>query len=261
MTQTAHGTAHDSSHDTAPDTAGQPAHVVLVPGFWLGAWAWEDVVGHLRAGGLEPLVLTLPGLDPEGTSTGRGAITLEDHVTAIEDALAAAPAGARTILVAHSGAAIPATVALDRHVERVDHVVWVDTAPVVHGFALAPDVEGGEHPLSAQWDEEFEMGAMEGLTEQQLTTFRERAVPQPTGTMRDAAALRDERRLDVPGTVVCTAFDADSYRSYAEQGMDLLAGILEHRQLRLVDLPTGHWPMWSRPGDLAEIILEVARAE
>jgi hypothetical protein len=27
---------------------------------------------------------------------------------------------------------------------------------------------------------------------------------------------------------------------------------LEH--LDVVDLPTGHWPMWSRPADLAETI-------
>jgi DNA-directed RNA polymerase specialized sigma24 family protein len=96
-------------------------------------------------------------------------------------------------------------------------------------------------------DEELEQGSMAGLSEEQLATFRERAVPQPAATLRDAVSLTDHRRLDVPGTVVCTAFSADSYRSYAEQGMPFLAGILEHTRLELVDLPTGHWPMWSRP--------------
>lgn len=49
-------------------------------------------------------------------------------------------------------------------------------------------------------------------------------MPQPTGAMSDAVTLVDERRLDVPGTVVCTAFSAADHRSHAEQGMSFLAG-------------------------------------
>jgi pimeloyl-ACP methyl ester carboxylesterase len=235
-----------------------PPRVVLVPGFWLGAWAWDDVLPHLRAAGLDPVALTLPGLEPDHAD--RGSVRLEDHARAVEDAIAAAPGGSRVVLVAHSGAAVPATVALDRHVGRVDHVVWVDTAPVVDGYAMAPDVTGDEHPLSAQWDEELEQGSMRGLDEEQLATFRERAVPQPAGTLRDAVVLRDERRLEVPMTLVATAFTAADYRSYAEQGASFLAGLLEYRALRIVDLPTGHWPMWSEPERLAAVIADVARA-
>jgi pimeloyl-ACP methyl ester carboxylesterase len=233
-----------------------PTHVVLVPGFWLGAWAWDDVLAHLRRQGVAAVALTLPGLEPDHRD--RGSVRLEDHVAAIEEALAAAPQGARTVLVAHSGAAVPATVALDRHVDEVHHVVWVDTAPVVDGFAMNADVTGDEYPLSAAYDEEFEQGSMVGLSEEQLATFRERAVPQPTGVIRQGVTLVDERRLDVSGTVVCTAFSAADYRSYAEQGMSFLAGLLQHRKLTLVDLPTGHWPMWSRPAELAEIIAQAA---
>jgi hypothetical protein len=239
--------------------AGVPAHVVLVPGFWLGAWAWDDVVASLHERGVTAIALTLPGLEPDHPD--RGSVRLQDHVAAIEAALALAPQGARTVVVAHSGAAVPATVALDRHVDEVDHVVWVDTAPVVDGYAMDPDVVGNEHPLSAQYDEEWEQGAMAGLSEEQLATFRERAVPQPASSMREPVSLHDERRLDVPGTIVCTAFPAADYRSYAEQGVPFLAGVLQHRRLTLVDLPTGHWPMWSRPAELADIIAHAAAAE
>lgn len=232
------------------------AHVVLVPGFWLGAWAWDEVADHLHERGVAALALTLPGLEPDHPD--RGSVRLEDHVTAIEQALALAPRGARTVLVAHSGAAVPATVALDRHVDDVDHVVWVDTAPVVDGYAIDPDVGGSEHPLSAQYDEELAQGSMAGLSQEQLAVFRERAVPQPAASMRDAVSLTDERRLDVPGTVVCTAFPAADYRSYAERGVPFLQGLLQHRRLRLVDLPTGHWPMWSRPAELADLIAQAA---
>jgi hypothetical protein len=249
---------HTGRMSTDPDVH-TPAHVVLVPGFWLGAWAWDDVLALLRQRGVPALALTLPGL--EADHPDRGAVSLDDHVRAIEEALALAQEGARTVLVAHSGAAAPATVAVDRHVDGVDHVVWVDTAPVVDGYAMNPDIEGDEYPLSAQYDEELEQGSMAGLSEEQLEVFRRRAVPQPAGALREAVTLRDDRRLDVPGTVVCTAFSAADYRSYAEDGAPFLAGLREHRALTLVDLPTGHWPMWSRPADLADIIATAAGGE
>ena len=38
--------------------------ILLIPGHWLGAWAWHDVQQHLTALGRRPVPLTLPGLDP-----------------------------------------------------------------------------------------------------------------------------------------------------------------------------------------------------
>lgn len=116
--------------------------------------------------------------------------------------------------------------------------------------------EGDELTLESQWDDELEQGSMRDLTREQLDEFRRRAVPQPAGAVRDAAQLRDDRRLDVPATIVCTAFSAADYRSYAEQGVPFLAGVLEHRALTMLDLPTGHWPMWSKPAELAALIDE-----
>lgn len=242
-------------------TTSPATTVILVPGFWLGAWAWDDVLPHLRGHGLDPRPLTLPGLEPEHAD--RGAVSLEDQVSAIGAAIEAArddSSGAgsgRVVLVAHSGAAVPATVALDRHAEQVDHVVWVDTAPVVDGFALDPSAEGPEHPLTAHWEDELEQGSMAGLSEEQLETFRRRAVPQPAASLREAAQLHDARRLDVPMTIVATAYRGEDYRSYAEQGVPFLAGLLEYRRLAIVDLPTGHWPMWSEPAGLAQVIAQV----
>jgi pimeloyl-ACP methyl ester carboxylesterase len=99
---------------------------------------------------------------------------------------------------------------------------------------------------------------MRGLSEEQLSTFRERAVPEPAAALRDPAHLSDVARLQVPATVVCTAFPSADYQSYAEQGMGFLAGLLDHKAIEYVDLPTGHWPMWSEPAELAEIIAKAA---
>ena len=49
------------------------------------------------------------------------------------------------------------------------------------------------------------------------------------------------------------------YQAALAEGWPFLAGVLELRHLTWVDLPTSHWPMWSRPAELAAIIADVAR--
>ena len=39
------------------------APIIPVPGFWLGAWAWDEVAAALRADGHEVTAVTLPGLE------------------------------------------------------------------------------------------------------------------------------------------------------------------------------------------------------
>ena len=109
--------------------------IILVPGFWLGAWAWDEVADDLRRRGFGVTALTLPGLDP---SADRSNVTLETHVAAIE--AVPDPTASRRVLVCHSGAAVPTTVVLDRHPELIDHVVFVDTAPVADGFTMNADL-------------------------------------------------------------------------------------------------------------------------
>jgi hypothetical protein len=85
-------------------------------------------------------------------------------------------------------------------------------------------------------------------------------MPQPGAAMREAPELVNDDRLDIPSTVICTGYSAEEYQAAAEQGYAWLGGLNELRNLTYVDLPTSHWPMWSRPGDLALIIGEVARS-
>ena len=101
----------------------QTPPIILVPGFWLGAWAWDEVATALRAAGHDVTALTLPGL--ESRDADRSAITAEDHVRAIVDAIStrAEP----VVLAVHSGAGFPGYAATDRVPERIAHMVYVDT--------------------------------------------------------------------------------------------------------------------------------------
>ena len=78
--------------------------------------------------------------------------------------------------------------------------------------------------------------------------------------LREAAELTNVARLDVPSTVVCTGFTSEQYKEATKEGYAFLAGLAELRDVTYVDLPTSHWPMWSRPLELAEIIGNVAKA-
>jgi pimeloyl-ACP methyl ester carboxylesterase len=228
------------------------APIILVPGFWLGGWAWDEVADALRADGHDVTALTLPGL--ESAHADRSSITLTHHVDAICEAVKAA--GGPVVLAVHSGAGFSGYAASDRVPEQIAAMVYVDTAPGIS--PLDADFEDDEKPLV--WKEIEEEENLDGLSEEQRETFRERAVPQPGGVLRETIELTNNARLDIPSTLICTGYTSEQYQEAAKAGYAWLAGLNEVRNISWVDLPTSHWPMWSRPKELAEIIGGVAEA-
>ncbi len=226
--------------------------IILVPGFWLGAWAWDEVAEMLRADGLEVTALTLPGL--ESADADRSAISLSDHVDAICDAIRAT--GRPVVLAVHSGTGFSGYAASDRVPDLIAAMVYVDSAPGVG--ALDAEFDAVEKPMSLddlRAEENFD-----GLTEEQIATFGARGVPEPGGVMREALPLMNDARLDIPSTMICTGYTAEEYKDAVKEGYAWLAGLTELRDVTWVDLPTSHWPMWSRPRELAEIIGGIATA-
>lgn len=226
--------------------------IVLVPGFWLGAWAWDEVANHLRAQGNDVHPITLPGLD--SPSTDRSTITFADHVEAI--CAAVEVAGPPVVLAVHSGAGMPGYAATDRVPDRIAAMVYVDTAP--GKGAMDPDLVGDELPLAPTWEELGEN--LDGLSDEQLDRFRDRAVPEPAAALREAWDFSNDARRSVPTTIICTAFPAAEYQKGVAEGHSFLAGVPELDDITWIDLPTSHWPMWSRPAEVAGIIADVARA-
>jgi pimeloyl-ACP methyl ester carboxylesterase len=230
------------------------APIILVPGFWLGAWAWDEVAAILRTDGHEVTALTLPGL--ESVDADRSGITLQDHIDAITNAVLAADRP--VVLALHSATGFSGYAASDRIPDRIAAMVYVDTAPGI--TPLDPDFEGVEKPMV--WDEIEAEENLDGLSEAQKETFRQRAVPVPGSLLRDAVSLTNDARRDIPSTLICTGFTAEQYQTYAREHPEwsFLAGIPELRKATWIDLPTSHWPMWSRPTELAAIIGDVAKA-
>ena len=229
------------------------APIVLVPGFWLGAWAWDDVAAALRADGHDVTAITLPGL--ESAEADRSAITMSDHIETI--CSAASAKGVPVVLAVHSGAGVPGYAASDRIPDRLAAMVYVDSGPAIG--ALDPDFDATELPLPTWQELEAGGSSLAGLSDEQLAVFRERAVPEPGAALREAPRLTDERRLIVPSTVVCTSMSSDQIKAAVEEGYPWVGGLAELRDVSYIDLPTGHWPMWSRARELADILGDVAR--
>lgn len=229
--------------------------IILIAGHWLGAWAWEDVLEHLKANDSRAIAMTLPGLD--GDDPDRATRTLEDQAAAIIDTITQAGGSEDhpATLVAHSGANAPVSLVIDRHPELVHRVVWVDSGPVATGSVFAPDLPEGVVELALPPFEVLaRQASLEGLSAEVLERFRARAIPQPGPVLRQPVELTNDARRAVRTTLVCCSIPSAQVLELARAGHPMFAEVAHLENFDVIDLPTGHWPMWSRPRDLAEII-------
>ncbi|MFF7365128.1 alpha/beta fold hydrolase [Streptomyces sp. NPDC008125] len=223
---------------------------VLVAGAWLGGWAWDEVAEELRRGGHTVLPLTLSGLAEKRDVPAGQQTHVRDVVDAVEHA-----GLTDVVLVGHSYSGIPVGQAAERIGDRLAHVVFVDSDVPSDGKAFASAPWAGqlgatitEHggfwpPLTAP-----ECGG-QGLTETQIQRFVDGATPHPGATLTEPAELT--RPLgELPATYVKCLLDG------AEPNDDVVE-LLKSDRWRLVEMETGHWPMFSQPGELARVLAEV----
>ncbi|MCQ1948590.1 alpha/beta fold hydrolase [Arthrobacter sp. zg-Y859] len=237
-------------------TTSSPS-IILIAGHWLGAWAWDEVLDHLNTDNPRAIAMTLPGLD--GDDPERAAKTLDDQAAAILDVVARLGEDQPVTIVAHSGANYPVSLVLDRHPERVHRVVWVDSGPVAAGSVFAPDLPAGVEELRLpSLDVLAQQASLEGLDAEVLERFRSRAVPEPGPVLRQPVELTNDARRKVRTTLVCCSIPGAQVLELARSGHAMFAEVANIQHLDVVDLPTGHWPMWSRPRDLAEAIQSAA---
>ncbi|MCK7625201.1 alpha/beta hydrolase [Streptomyces sp. RS10V-4] len=244
------------------------AKIVLVPGFWLGAWAWEEVTPVLRAAGHDVHPLTLTGLADRAAE----ATPDVDVYTHVEDIVALIDDNdlRDVVLVGHSGANLPVTGAADRIPERIARIVYVDAGPLPGGMALidfntpqtqeewrkrvAEQGDGWQLPVPA-FDPAADPDNLAGLTSEHLARLAELATPQPFAT---ATRPLDRHTLppDTHCSVIASTFTPEQVRMLADGGNPVFAPMAE---MDLFHLPTGHWPMFSRPNELASLLDEIAR--
>jgi len=225
--------------------------IVLIPGFWLDGASWDEIAEPLRSAGHTVKALTLPGL--ESRETDRSGIGLRDHVDAVVAMVDSLPDP--VVLVGHSGGGAIAHAAADARPDHIARVIYVDSGPLAHGGVIndALPVVNGEVPLP-EWSE-FEEEDLVDLNESLRARFSSIAIPQPLGVTSDKQVLSDDRRYDVPVTVIACQFSAETLRGWMAEGHPYVSELAKVTDVELVDLPTGHWPQFTRPRELATAIL------
>lgn len=225
--------------------------IILVPGFWLDASSWEEVTPPLAAAGHQVHPLTLPGL--ESAAAPRAGIGLRTHIDAVVARIDTFEAP--VVLVGHSGGGAIIHGAVDARPDRVVRAIYVDSGPLGEGGVINDELpeEGDDVPLPP-W-ELFEEEDLADLNEELRAMFRARAVPQPKGVAQDQQRLHDERRFDVPATVIACEFPSAMLIEMIGAGHPYVAELGRVRDVDYVDLPTGHWPQFTRPAELGAAIL------
>jgi pimeloyl-ACP methyl ester carboxylesterase len=231
--------------------------IILIPGLWLDGSSWDEVAEVLEQAGHRAHPLTLPGM--QSKDADRSGITLRDHVDAVIGVIDSLDlADGKVVVAGHSGGGLNAHAAADARPDRVARVVYVDSVPVGDGKPINDELpaENGEVPLP-DW-ELFDDEDLFDLDDELRTAFRERAIPSPVQVTRDPQRLSDDRRYDVPITVIACEFPSSMIREWVEGGHPYVQELAKIRDVDYVDLPTGHWPQFTKPQELGRAILASA---
>jgi pimeloyl-ACP methyl ester carboxylesterase len=225
--------------------------IILVPGFWLDASSWEKVTPVLAAAGHTPHPVTLPGL--ESVDAPRAGIRLRDHIAAVVNLVDGLDG--KVVLVGHSGGGAVIHGVADARPDRVARNIYVDSGPLGEGGTINDSLpsDGDDVPLPP-WDG-FEEADLVDLTDELRASFRARAIPEPKGVAYGRQRLHDVRRYEVPATVIACQFPSSLLREWIDAGHPFTAELARIRDVEYVDVPTGHWPQFTKPAELGQAIL------
>jgi pimeloyl-ACP methyl ester carboxylesterase len=223
--------------------------ILLIAGLWLDGSAWDDVVPTLEALGHRPVPLTLPG-----QGDGAASATLDDQVAAV---LAAVDSSSeKAMVVGHSAACTLAWLAADARPEKVAKVALIGGFPSADGELYADFFEPKDGVMPFPGWGPFEGPDSADLDEEARRGIASAAIPVPEGVTRGVVRLADERRFDVPVVLVCPEFSPVQAQEWISAGE--MPELAKAKHLDLVDIDSGHWPMFSRPIELARLLAAVA---
>jgi pimeloyl-ACP methyl ester carboxylesterase len=243
---------------------------VLVGGTWLGGWCWQEVARRLRGNGHDVYPLTLTGLG-ERVYLASPEVDLETHITDVVKVVEFEDLR-DIVLVGHSYAGLVVTPGTaDKIPERISELVYLDSAPLPDGAALIeafpPEarqrIERQVEELGDGWlfpmpppEELANMGSLEWLDDDHLRLLGSRAVAQPFGTYTQPLRLENPAREELPKLGILCSFSLAQVQEMIASDNPMFRGLAGPKR-RFVELPTGHWPMFSRPEDLAKLLLDL----
>ncbi|MDN5794784.1 MAG: alpha/beta hydrolase [Intrasporangium sp.] len=222
--------------------------VILIAGLWLDSSAWDAVVPELEKLGHSGIPVALPG-----QGDGSGTATLDDQVAAV---LAAVDAAENALVVGHSAAATLAWLAADRRPDRVRGLALIGGFPSAEGEAYADFFPTTDGAMSFPGWEPFEGPDSADLDDAMKAAVAANAIAVPEGVAKGIVHYTDDRRYAVPVVLVCPEFSPEQAKEWLEAGE--LPELAEAQHLEYVDIDSGHWPMFTKPAELARLLAAAA---
>ncbi len=225
--------------------------IILIAGMWLDAHAWDGVVPEIERLGHRPVPVTLPGQGDGDTGA-----TYDDQVAAVVAAVDAADGP--PLVVGHSAACALAWAAADARPTAVAGVALIGGMPSADGETYFGPFGPVDGVVAFPGWEPFAGPDSDDLTDEQRRAIQAGAIAVPAAITHGVVRLSDERRYDVPVTMVCPEFSPAEAKEWIAAGD--IPELARTSSVEYVDLDSGHWPMYSRPAELARVLADCAEA-
>jgi pimeloyl-ACP methyl ester carboxylesterase len=227
---------------------------ILVPGAWLGAWAWRRVVPLLEGGGNAVYPLTLTGM-------GDRVHLASPHVgieTAIQDVVnSVVYEGLEdVVLVGHSFAGKVVAAVADRVPERISTLLFLDAArpakvrtpqgAMADDYVMKEVASRGDGWRFLITDEIMDSIGSDMVGEDR-GWFLSKTTPWPLKLIQDTVTLSEKYDAVRKAYIFCTR-GGDDVEEILREELDGPHRVLE----------SGHWPMITKPAELARAMLELA---
>ena len=229
---------------------------VLIPGAWLGAWAWKEVTTHLEKEGHSAHPVTLTGMG-ERVHLATKEVGME---TAIQDVLNVIKYNNLDdiVLVGHSFAGKVAAVVADRVSEKVQKVVYVDAFRPERvrtpQAAFNPASEFGPPPQG---------GYAIPLTEEIIGRIGKDVVGSKRDWMMSLATPWPVKLATDPITLSKSYDEVKEAYVFCSLSGDPVDEIIAGKWGKLEGpykvTETGHWPMITKPEELANDLVSLAK--
>jgi hypothetical protein len=238
---------------------------VLVPGAWLGKWAWDRVTPILESEGHAVYPITLPGL-AERASELSPAVGLMSHVTDLVDTCQRLDLE-NVILLGHSYAGAVVGAAARRRPNLFSAQVYLDTMPLpenssfLDGFSPEGKAKFENSLINQKGTRVWPMpeplnsqAPTEGMSEEDLELLGRKGTPQPAKTFEEPLSGPIERE-PFPKCYAISCVEDENAAAVEKKQFLVSRPDWEYYSLPKIC----HWPMFSSPRELASILIKIGQ--
>jgi pimeloyl-ACP methyl ester carboxylesterase len=155
-------------------------------------------------------------------------------------------------VVGHSAAGTLAWLAADARPDKVAKVVFVGGFTSADGETYADFFPATDGVMPFPGWGPFEGADSADLDEAARQRFAVAAIAVPEGVAKGVVHLTDARRYGVPVVVVCPEFGPAQAKEWIDAGD--VPELAKASSVEFVDIDSGHWPMFTKPAELARLL-------